>query len=123
MHQRVSLAGHSVLVAEDEPLLALDLSTELEDAGAQVYLARSVKNALDCIEKHRLSAAILDHVFVDGDSAELCRQLEERDIPYLSYSGWERIDGVCEEGEHVSKPTHPAVIIGKVAALVAEKRA
>jgi hypothetical protein len=44
--ERVSLDGYTVLVVEEEPLIALDLQRALEGAGADVVVARNATEAL-----------------------------------------------------------------------------
>jgi DNA-binding NarL/FixJ family response regulator len=54
------LSGRTILVVEDEPLIALDLKTALEDAGAKVIQAADAASALPLAERRDLSAAIVD---------------------------------------------------------------
>jgi len=57
---RDPLRGRSILVIENEPLIALDLRNELEAAGAHVICARSPQTALQAIDQDQLSAAVVD---------------------------------------------------------------
>jgi DNA-binding response OmpR family regulator len=66
------LGGCSILVVEDEPLIAMDVVQGLEAAGAAVSVARTLKDALDKVEALELSAAGLDHRLRDGDSSQIC---------------------------------------------------
>jgi DNA-binding response OmpR family regulator len=50
-----------ILVAEDEPLIALDITQAFEEAGARVIRARTLNDAVLGVENPALSAAILDH--------------------------------------------------------------
>src|SRR5262245_3638250 len=43
---RANLAGHTILVVEEQPLVSLDLQTVLEQAGAKVMVARNATQAL-----------------------------------------------------------------------------
>jgi CheY-like chemotaxis protein len=45
-----SLAGCSILVCEDEPLIALDIANALSNAGARVVSAYSLADALTALE-------------------------------------------------------------------------
>ena len=58
---RPSLAGRSILIVEDEPLIALDIAAEFEKVGAQVVQTATLKEALHLIEADGLSAAILEY--------------------------------------------------------------
>ena len=59
--QHNKLDGALILVVEDEPLIALDISSSLRDAGAQVVQAANVESALAAIDRHRCSAAVVDY--------------------------------------------------------------
>lgn len=57
-----------ILVAEDEPFIALSLALAIEDAGGVVVgPAGSVKEALALLQTQPVSAAILDVNLADGD--------------------------------------------------------
>ena len=113
-----TLAGRSILVVEDEPLICLDIATEFEKTGAHVLQTHSLKEALKLIEADGLSAAIVDHALQDGNSTELCERLDERGIPFVTYSGYNRVEGACTKGVMVEKPAHPSVLVTTVAALL-----
>ena len=115
------LAGRSILVVEDEPLIAMEIAEAFKQAGAIVTTTMSVKQARILVEHDGLSAAILDHALHDGDSSQLCARLKERDIPFVIYSGFSKIDGVCADGPLVKKPASPDVLIATVEGLLASK--
>jgi CheY-like chemotaxis protein len=54
------LTGHSILVLEDEPLVALDVVENLQNAGADVVVAHRVADALKLANLTEFSAAVLD---------------------------------------------------------------
>lgn len=56
----------SILVVEDEPLIADDIAEILEKNGFEVYLADEAKDALDIIDKCNPDLAILD-INIDGE--------------------------------------------------------
>ena len=91
--QRPSLEGHAILVVEDQPLIALDITQEIEAAGAAVTTTNTLKHALILVEHDGLCGAILDHALGDGDSSLLCSRLMERGIPFLIYSGHATVAG------------------------------
>ena len=55
-----TLAHERLLVAEDEPIIALELQQVLENQGATVFSASSVPQALRLTETSALSAAVID---------------------------------------------------------------
>jgi CheY-like chemotaxis protein len=58
--QGTSLAGHSILIVEDEPLIALDIVAAFQNAGANPLTARSLAEAVRLVEHDGPSAAVLD---------------------------------------------------------------
>lgn len=99
-----ALRGRSILVVEDEFLIGMDIRAALEAAGATVTSTTTVRHALILIEHDGLAGAIMDHALSDGDSAEVCISLEGRNIPYVSYSGFDRVTGANEISPWVKKP-------------------
>jgi DNA-binding response OmpR family regulator len=67
----ISLVGRSILIVEDEPLIAMDIADAFTRTGARVVQVRSLKAALVAAEDTTLSAAIIEHVLSDGDSTGL----------------------------------------------------
>jgi DNA-binding response OmpR family regulator len=120
MHSK--LAGCSILIVEDEPLIAMDIVDAFKSAGAAVTTTMSSKHALILVEHDGLDAAIVDHGLADCDSSQLCARLKERDIPFVIFSGFSKIEGVCAEAPLVKKPASPDVLIATVEGLLASKR-
>jgi DNA-binding response OmpR family regulator len=54
------LSGHTVLIVEDQPILALNLQIALEEAGAEAVVARGPQEALAWLRQTAFSAAIID---------------------------------------------------------------
>src|SRR5262245_39842945 len=113
-----SLAGCSILVCEDEPLIALSTANALTEAGARVVTARSFASALIAVENEVPSAVILDHARSDGDSSQLCKRLKQRNIPYVLHSGYGMLDGAGGGAVHVPKPANPDVLVTAVLGLL-----
>lgn len=77
-----------VLVAEDEPFIALDVALAIEDAGGEVAgPVASVKEALVLIETRPIAAAILDVNLVDGDIGPVAELLIASGIPMIIQTG------------------------------------
>ena len=113
-----SLTGRSILIVEDEPLIVMDISQAFEDAGAELTTTNTLRHALLLVEHDGLSAAILDHSLGDGNSSLLYARLKERGIPFLIYSGWERVEGACTGAPHISKPASNQVLLAAVEDLI-----
>jgi len=116
--QGTSLAGRSILIVEDEPIIALDIVTAFTNAGAVVFAARSLADAIRFVEHDGLSAAILDFGLGDDDASALCLRLEERRIPFILHSGYSRHGPACCSGIVIPKPASPATMIQTVVELL-----
>lgn len=116
--EAASLNGRSILVVEDQPLIALDITQELEEAGATVTTTTTLKHALILVEHHGLSGAILDHGLGDEDSSKLCTRLKERGIPFILYSGFPSVDGDSSAGLYMAKPASDGALSAAMGKLI-----
>lgn len=83
-----SLAGHRVLVVEDEELIALLLADLLEDLGATVAgPAASVAEALALVEDEALTGALLDLTLRGETAYPVADRLAGRGVPYIFITG------------------------------------
>lgn len=118
-----TLAGQRILIVEDEPLVALDIADVFKSAGAEVIIARTLGDAMHQAETQDLTAAVIDHALHDGrTTSDVCAKLKERDIPFIVYSGFSRLDGACADGELVHKPASPAMLLATLQGVLAEQR-
>jgi DNA-binding response OmpR family regulator len=83
-----SLAGHTILVVEDEVLIAIDLVKSIEDAGARAVVVNTAKAGIDFVELSTISAAVVDYRLGDDNSTKLCEHLAAASIPFVIYSGY-----------------------------------
>ena len=118
-----ALAGCTVLVVEDEPLVALDIADAFKAAGAQVIISRTLQDALHQAATANLSAAVIDHALHDGvTTSDVCAQLKERDIPFIVYSGFSKLEGACAEGKLVHKPASPEMLLATLQGVLANQQ-
>jgi signal transduction histidine kinase/DNA-binding response OmpR family regulator len=88
---RDKLVGKRFLVVEDEPLVALDLSAALEQAGAEVIASTgSADKALEVIESRPLDAALLDGNLNGRPVDDIAAALMRRNIPFAFVTGYGR---------------------------------
>ncbi|WP_455274412.1 response regulator [Rhizobium herbae] len=91
------MSAPSIIVLEDEPLIALDLEDTLQAAGFQsVTLLASCEDALEHISQHTPSLAIVDLHLKDGTSTDLCRELASRNVPIIVSSVSAQGDARCD---------------------------
>ena len=117
-----SLAGCSILICEDEPLIALSIADAFTGAGARVSTVRSLARALIAIDDEVPSAVILDHALSDGESSQLCKRLKERNVPYVIHSGYSNLSGAYGDAVQVPKPANPDVLVAAVLSLLQRRR-
>ena len=116
------LRGLAILVVENELLIAMEIVTALEAAGAHATMTTTARHALILADHDGLAAAIMDHGLTDGDSTAVCARLKERGIPYISYSGYVAVAGADPATPHITKPVHMDVLMsGGVASKYAEE--
>src|SRR4051812_32297777 len=99
-----ALIGRSILVVENEILIAMDIVKALEDAGANATMTNTVRHAMILAEHDGLAGAIMDHGLSDGDTIKVCTRLKARGIPYVSYSGFDAVPGASPDAPFISKP-------------------
>jgi DNA-binding response OmpR family regulator len=117
--QHGMLKGALILVVEDEPLIALDISSSLEDAGAQVLQASVSDAALAMIDEHDVSAAVVDFWLGSDTGRAVARRLKEKGVPFLYYSGRAPDEFTTRSGAPVvSKPAGGKEIVGMLRLLL-----
>src|SRR5687768_16120279 len=84
---RGALFGRTILIVEDEPLVALDLHAALRAADAGLIAAASRSEALTLIRHNDVAAAIVDVALAGEDCRAVCQALFHRSIPFLFYTG------------------------------------
>jgi DNA-binding response OmpR family regulator len=112
------LEGHSILIVEDELLVAMDIADAFESVGAVTTMATTLQQALILVESEDLKAAVVDHILGPEDSSPLCARLNERSLPFLIYTGLGKVSGSCAAGLKVTKPESPATLVSMIEALL-----
>jgi DNA-binding response OmpR family regulator len=109
-----SLAGRSILIIEDEALIAMDLAQAFERAGADVTTTSTLHHAHLLVKHDGLSAAVVDHALGDGDTQEICKYLREHGVPFVTYSGFAGPGLEDSGGVYISKPKPPEYVVAVV---------
>jgi DNA-binding response OmpR family regulator len=121
--RKAPLAGRSILIVEDEPLIALDIAEGFRRAGASVLSAHNLQDGLRLAGHPDLSAAVLDFGLRDVEGTALCARLKDRQIPFVLHTGYQHTNEACHAGVLVPKPTAPAELVSTVARLLASEEA
>src|SRR5258706_7026802 len=81
MDRSQPLAGKRILIAEDEPFVALDHATVVAEAGAEVVATCvTVTTALRCLAHEHVDVALIDYVLADRNSEPLQAALRQQRI-------------------------------------------
>lgn len=116
-----AIEGARILVVEDEPLVAMEIMSQLEDAGAHVVgPAASAKEALALIEQYRFQAALLD-ANLDGSVVDdIAAALAGNAIPFAFVSGYgrESLPAGFRDGELLPKPFNGEQLLDVVAKML-----
>jgi DNA-binding response OmpR family regulator len=119
---QLKLKGSRILIVEDEFIIALEMQSTLEEAGAAVVgPAFAVSSALDLAERENVSAAILDLRLGRESAACVAAALAGRHIPFLFYTGQPATDPVRRAWSDVkalSKPASGEEIVAALAAII-----
>jgi ActR/RegA family two-component response regulator len=116
------LSGSCVLVVEDDFIVALDVQSSLEEAGATIVgPAFTLSRALELATRENISAATLDLRLGHDSSASVAAVLDERHIPFLFYTGQPVGDPVRRAWPHtkvLSKPASGHAIVDAIAEIM-----
>ncbi len=114
---RIALAGSaealSVLVVEDDPLVAGVVARMLDVAGAKVDAVAGLAEARAALATWEYDAAVVDLRLVDGSGAELVPELRERGIRAVVLTG-DSPSAVAGAHQVLTKPVDAAVLVAAV---------
>ena len=106
--------GRSILIVEDEPMLAYALEEMVVDAGFQIAgVAGRLETALAIIESGVCDAAILDANLKGVSAAPAASALKALGIPFVTLSGYSRDQqqAAFAAAIHLQKPCRPEMLI------------
>ena len=114
------LRGRSLLIVEDEPLIALELHTALHMAGGSILAATNIKDALELIAYAQICAAIVDVNLNGDDCSSICVALAKRSIPFLFYTGYSSAAALTAwpHAPAISKPAASSTMVDTVVQLL-----
>ena len=112
----------SVLILEDEPLIAIDIEDTLQSVGFQIAaVLNSCEAATEWLAERSPDVAILDINLKDGSCEVVAEKLVNRGVPFIVHTGTSPLgmDGhhsVFREGHWVGKPASPEDLIAAITA-------
>jgi DNA-binding response OmpR family regulator len=113
-----ALVGRSILIVEDEPLVALDIVDCFRNAGASVLMAHRLNDGIRLAGHPDLSAAVVDFGLSDGEGTALCERLNARGIPFILHSGYSQLNEACRRGVLIAKPASPSQLVDTMARML-----
>jgi DNA-binding response OmpR family regulator len=119
-HPAGLLSGYSVLIVEDEPLIALDVHAALSTSGASLIAATHLAEARELIRRAEVSAAVVDINLGGEDCAPVCQALSAQRIPFMFYTGNVATDVIraWPAAPVLTKPAPPQSIVESVVKLL-----
>jgi CheY-like chemotaxis protein len=114
------LAGHAILIVENEALNTLDIVQVLECAGARVVTTNSVELALQLIEAEGWSAVVTS-ALSKANCSRLCDGLVRRSIPLLLFTGSRPVEEARRDDLRVYKLAYTEMLVQAVKELVQDR--
>ncbi|WP_254563689.1 PAS domain S-box protein [Oscillatoria sp. HE19RPO] len=127
--QASPLRGIKILVVDDEADMRELATTILAQAGAQVKVAASAVEAINCLDSHSFDVLVTDLGMPDIDGYMLIRQVRNRPserggaipaIALTAYAGESNQQKALHAGFqlHLSKPVEPEVLVKAIEQLI-----
>jgi CheY-like chemotaxis protein len=102
MHIQIGEGIHSVLIVEDEMIVAMLMEDIVRDLGvSEVHICPDAASALEVVETKHIDCAILDVRLRGGSSAPVADALAQKGIPFVFSSG---SDAGALEDRHGDRP-------------------
>jgi len=115
---------HTVLIAEDEFVVAHSLCQTLERSGYRTLVASSERAALSLLADTRPDAAILDLLLGGRRSVTVMEACDQAGIPYCIATGFESWLPPAYRGRPIlKKPYSPQEAIDVIAVLLHQRQA
>jgi PAS domain S-box-containing protein len=114
----------AILVVEDEPLVALEITHILKGAGFDIVgPARTLARGLELLRARGCDAAVLDINLGKETSEPVARELKERGTPFVALSGYapEQHPPAFHGAPALAKPLRPEVLVAEVRRCVERK--
>lgn len=113
------IAGRTILVVEDEFIVAAMLADVIEDEGAQVLgPVGSLDEALALSAQDGIDAAVLDWNLGGEPGAPVARALMARGVPFVIATGYGDVEPEFAHVTVLSKPYAPHRLIEALARLM-----
>lgn len=105
------LKGATILVAEEEAIVAADIADWLRDEGARVVVSTNLRDSLAKADLPDITVGIADHRFGQQTSQQVCAKLDGCGVPFIIYTAFNDIPTRCRHGVIVRKPTRSETLV------------
>ena len=127
MNDNNPLSGVTVLVVEDDLLLAIALEDTLVGMGAVVLeVCHTLDQAMAWADADDFAVAVLDFSLGPNSVAPLARRLARRSVPFIFHTGMSRSEPSLMEWRDsliVEKPASPHTLAGAIKSALAREPA
>jgi DNA-binding response OmpR family regulator len=121
----ISLSGLRVLIVEDEPFIAMDISDAILSVGGTVVgPAMSVAEALKIVDRDEVQAAVLDVNLPDGNVGPVIEALREHEAVVIIHTGAGMPPDLAAKYPMIrvfAKPTLPRLLAAAIARQLRER--
>ncbi|MDD9910787.1 MAG: GAF domain-containing protein [Ahrensia sp.] len=108
----------TILVLEDDFLIASQLQCDAESLGAEeVLMASSVSQAMDCLDSRDIEFAFIDVNLKGGRSLPVAEHLKLQDTPFVFVTGYSGGEAQLSAFEHVPVVRKPFQLSDMIAAI------
>ena len=118
-----NLSGKRILLVEDEPLVAMEMESELTSQGLEVIgPATNLESAIQMIAGHTFEAALVDANLGGKSVEEVAAALAQKGVPFAFATGYgrEALPTAFRNAALLSKPFDPDSLISVVSKLLSE---
>jgi two-component sensor histidine kinase/CheY-like chemotaxis protein len=116
-HDARTPGKRSVLIVEDEPLISMEMSTTLQNAGFEVIgPAAKVADALALIDGTGCDLAVLDINLGQETTERVAEHLRKAGIPFVTVSGYafDQVPAIFHTQPMLSKPVRAELLVRTV---------
>ncbi|WP_293292711.1 hypothetical protein [Oricola sp.] len=85
----VSVTPSTILLLDDDPIIAMDAAMEIEDHGHKCHIAYDLASAFDLLNEVNPDAALLDFDLGGHTSLPIAVELHEQGLPFAFVTGRE----------------------------------
>ena len=117
----MSSSKGTILVVEDEALIAMSIEASLQELGYETVSAATAEQAYSYLASSKIRLAVLDYKLRDETTVGVAETLRERRIPFVVCSGsqFNDIASVFEGAPVINKPFSDDLLGTAVAAALA----